>query len=287
MKKTKILLASLVIISLSLAFTPTVIPQIGTYQFHGAPGQTKILKVRTVNNTALSDLFGADWDDILEEFFGTGCTTVGARFKSLVVAVNFSAKFDTGAIGLGLGVLDVATYVTNNWNWTTGAFSSTPDRPNVAVMSFYDPTELTAFVQAFYLTYYFINVNVSLQTAGANLAQLPTSVAQYLGAIVWEDKWENFGNSVVHHAELGDFLINYLNLNAYPYFENCTETWTYSETYGAWIGYNIKDDADNIIYEFTFEAPGVAIPGYELIGIIGAFSLGVITLVYVVKKKKR
>ena len=94
MKKTKILLASLIIFSITFAITPSVIPQVGTYTFHGAPGNEKVLRVRTVNNASLTDLFGAGWDAILEGSFGEGCITVGAGSKSVVVSVNTSATFD-------------------------------------------------------------------------------------------------------------------------------------------------------------------------------------------------
>jgi len=288
MKKGKILLSFLMIFSFTLAITQSATPQVGTYTFSGAPGNQKILKVTTVNSTSLTALFGANWDDILQEFFGLGCHQLGARLKSVVVSVNTSAKFDTSTLFLALGVLDVAVYVTNSWNWTTGSFANTPDSYNQTVMSFYDPDELTAFVQAFYATWYFMSVNVSIQNAGAYFAQLPTPVPQYLGAIVWEDKWENIGNTVTHHAEVGDFLVNYLTLDFYAYLENCTETWTYDTTYGAWIGYNIKDNEGNVIYEFSIELPsGAEIAGYELPIVIGVASIGIISLIFIVMKKKR
>jgi len=288
MKKGTILFSFLVMFSLAIAITPSAIPQVGTYTFHGAAGNQKILKVTTVNNTALTTVFGANWDDILQEFLGLGCHQEGARAKSVVVSVNTSAKLDTSTLFLPLGILDVAIYVTNNWNWTTESFSNTPDRFNETVTSFYDPTELNAFIQTFYATWYFLLVNVSMQTAGANFAQLPTDVTQYLGAIVWEDKWENIGNTVVHHAVVGDFLVNYLTLAAYPYLANCTETWTYDTTYGSWIEYSIMDDDSNVIYKFSIELPGGAgIAGFELPIIIGVSSIGIISLIFVVMKKKR
>ena len=60
MKKSKILLTSIIIFSIIFAIAPPVVPQVGTYTFHGAPGAEKILRVRTVNNASLEDLFGVE-----------------------------------------------------------------------------------------------------------------------------------------------------------------------------------------------------------------------------------
>ena len=169
MKKSKAIITSLIILSITLAITPPAISQIGTYTFHGASGDEKILKVRTVNNQSLEDLFGPTWVSVIE-IFGAGAANVGARKKSLVTDVNFSAEFDTA-----FGVYDVVTYNTSNWDWTTGTFNATPDSIGDIVISFYDPTNLTTYVNALYTFLYGIPYNISMHTAGANLAQLPTS----------------------------------------------------------------------------------------------------------------
>ncbi|KKL92953.1 hypothetical protein LCGC14_1879560, partial [marine sediment metagenome] len=121
-------------------------------------------------------------------------------------------------------------------------------------------------------------------------AQLPTPVDQYLEEITWAPKWQNLGNIVVHNAEAGDLIIDF---PLFPpvigfYLENCTETWTYDETYGAWIGYQIKDNETNIIYEFSIDLPSTAaIPGFE-IPILLSVSMGItISLIYIIMKKKQ
>jgi hypothetical protein len=279
MKKSKLVIVTLVILSIALAITPTAISQVGTYTFHGAANDQKILKVRTVNNASLEDLFGPSWVSVIE-IFGPGAANVGARKKSLVTGVNISAVFDT----VFFGVYDVCTYNTSNWDWTTETFSATPDSIGDIVTSFYDPTNLTTYINAFYTFFYAIPYNISMHTAGGYLAQLPTSVAQYLGAFVWEPKWGNVGNTVVHSAEASDVAFFW----GHTYLEDCTETWTYDETYGAWIGYKIQDNATNTIYEFSIELPtAAAIPGFELPILLGVSISATIGLIYVIIKRKR
>ncbi len=291
MKKLKVTLLAVIFISIAFSFTPPVLPQVGTYTFHGAAGNEKILEVRVADNSSLEDLFGAGYASILEGFFDPGCLIVGAQKKSLVTAVNFSAKFDplTYIFPTPGPIVDVAEYNTSNWDWTTGAFSSTPDSIGDIVISFYDPTELTQFINNFYVTWGgFLGVgnipyNISTHTAGAFLAQLPTPVAQYLGALVWEPDWTNIGNTIVHNAAALDYIFG----TAIQYLEDCTETWTYDGTYGAWIGYNILDNESNTIYEFSIELPAAAeIPGYELTIILGVATLTSIGLISVLMKKK-
>ena len=277
MKKIKLSILTLISIALVMSFLPTVVPQVGTYTFHGAPGNIKIFKVDIVNNASLEDLFGPGWVNVIE-IFEPGAAVVGARKKSLVTCVNFSDSFTF------FGTWDVTTYNTSNWDWTTGTFSATPDSIGDIVTSFYDPTNLTTFVNTFYTIFPpNLPLNISMHTAGAYMAQLPTPVAQYLGALVWEPKWGSVGNTVVHDAEAGDQAFYW----GFDYFEDCTEIWTYDTTYGAWIGYQILDNESNIIYKFSIELEIPGIPGFELsifLGITGITSIG---MIYVVMKKKK
>ena len=279
MKKTKIILVLVIFFAIAFSFAPTVTPQVGTYTFHGAAGNEKILRVRTVNNASLNDLFGATWVDVIE-IFGSGAAAVGARKKSLVNSVNFSAIFDASIFG----VYDVCTYNTSNWDWTTGTISATPDSIGDIVTSFYDPTNLTTYINNFYGFWYATPYNISMHTAGTFLAQLPTSVAQYLGAFVWEPKWGNVGNTVVHNAEASDVAFFW----GHTYLEDCTETWTYDTTYGAWIGYKIQDNETNTIYEFSIELPTAAeIPGFEIPVLLGASMGMMVVLIFIMMKKRQ
>ena len=279
MKKTKIILLILMSISIAFSFAPTVTPQVGVYTFHGAADNVKTLKVRTVNNASLEDLFGSSWVDVIE-IFGPGAADVGARKKSLVTSVNFSDSWDT----ILFGVYDVCTYNTSNWDWTTGTFNNTPDSVGDIVTSFYDPTNLTTFINALYTFTLGTPYNISMHTAGAFFAQLPTSVADYLDALVWEPKWGNVGNTVVHNADASDFSFDL----TFQYLEDCTETWTYDATYGAWIGYKIQDNETNTIYEFSIELPTTpAIPGFEITILLGVSMGMTVILIFVIMKKKK
>jgi hypothetical protein len=259
---------------------PFAYSQVGVYTFHGAAGNEKILRVRTVNNQSLEDLFGVNWVDVIETF-GSGAADVGAMKKSLVTDVNFSAIYNT----VFWGVYPITLYNTSNWDWTTEPFNATPDSTGDLVRSFYDPTNLTHFINALYTTYPGIPYNISMHTAGALLAQLPTPVSQYLGALVYEPKWESIDNTVRHNAEAGDTAL--YTVGGFTYYEDCTEIWTYDTTYGAWIGYKILDNETNTIYEFSIELPAIAeIPGFELITFAGVTLAGIIGLIYVARKKK-
>lgn len=279
MKKTKIILLILMSISIAFSFVPTVTPQVGVYTFHGAAGNVKTLKVRTVNNASLEDLFGSSWVDVIE-LFGPGAANVGARKKSLVTSVNFSAIYDT----VFFGVYDVCTYNTSNWDWTTGTFNNTPDSVGDIVISFYDPTNLTTYVNAYYTFWFGVPYNISTHTVGVHLAQLPTSVAQYLGAFVWYPKWGNVGNTIVHNPDANDFAFG----GGFQYLEDCTETWTYDATYGAWIGYKIQDNETNTIYEYSIELSTTAeIPGFEIPILLGVSMGMTVILIYAIMKKRK
>jgi len=271
MKKIKFVLLFAVLLSIVFASTPIVTPQVGVYTFHGAADDQKILKVTTVNNASLEDLWGVNWTDVIHNF-GVGAENLGAKKKSLVTAVDFSAK-DPFAF-------DATNYTTDNWKWTTGEFPNTPDDlSNLNVTSLYDPTNLTWLVNLIFTQ------NVTLHNAAAYLAQLPTPVAQYLGALVWEPRWGNVGNTAVHNGQIGDFVYSFPAMTFYAYLENCTETWTWDETFGAFIGYKLQDDAGNTIYEFEIELPGI--PGYEISMLLGITAVSIIGMIYIVIRKKR
>jgi hypothetical protein len=281
MKRSKFLITFLVLLSITFAITSPVISQVGTYTFHGAAGNQKILRVRTVDSTGLAGVFGAAWNTILQDSFGDGCTTVGAGLKSVVVSVNTSAELDLTAFGLGIA--DMATYVTDTWNWTVGAFSAAPHNEDVTISSFYNPNTLSSFITIFY-SFSMIDTNVSVQNAAIYLTQLPTDVSDYLGEIIWNDGWDNVGNTIVHHAVENEFSFFF----TFQYLENCTEIWTYDETYGAYIGYKILDNTDTVIYEYNIELPSLPeIPGFEFSIILGVSLISVIGLIFVIMRKKR
>jgi len=276
MKKSRYLLTIVLFISISFAIVPPAVPQKGTYQFHGAPGNQKILKVNIVNNASLEILWGENWTEVIE-IFGPGAANLGARKKSVVTAVDFDAKY--------YGVYDVANYTTDNWKWNIGEFPETPDDlSGINVTSFYNPNNLSTFINAIYWGF----SNVTVQNAGLFLAQLPTPVDDYLAEITWNPRWEAVDNTAVHHGQVGDTVYSYYTMKAYVYLVNCTETWTYDTTYGAWIGYKVAVN-DTTIYQFSVELPSVlpGIPGFDTIILLGTTGFSAIGLIYLVMKKKK
>jgi hypothetical protein len=278
MKKSSYILTFVMFLSIMFAIAPPVVPQIGTYQFHGAAGNVKTLKVRTADNDSLGIVFGPTYVTVLEAAFGAGALQVGAQKKSLVTKVINPYTLDFRL--LGYGIHDAALYNTSNWGWTLGSFSANPDTIGDVVVSLYDPTNVTLLANDIYGT------DVTVQNMALYLAQLPTSVAQYLGAITWEAKWENVGNTVVHHAVSGDMGILPVSPYIFFYYYNCTETWTYDGTYGSWIGYKVQANSTTV-YEFTVELPATAaIPGYELPLVLGITGFSTIGLIFLVMKKR-
>ncbi len=274
MNKPKLMISFLLMVSLMLLITPPANSQIGTYTFHGAPGDQKILIVRTANNQSMEDLFGTGYVGLFEGLFGSGALQVGAKRKSIVTTVDFNIDL--------LGE-DGVNYTTDNWDWTLGEFGGTPDLVDYVVRSFYSPKNIT------WRTNLIWGQNTTIYNGALYFAQLPTPVYQYLDEITWAPKWQNLGNTVVHNAEEGDLVIDFPLLPPVLdiYLENCTETWTYDETYGAWIGYQIKDNETNIIYEFSIELPTTAaIPGFELPILLNTSMGIIITLIYIIKKRR-
>jgi len=275
MNKSKFMISFFLMLSITIAISPPASSQVGTYIFHGAPGDQKILVVKTANAQSMEDLFGAGYVAFFEELFGSGALQVGARKKSVVTAVDFNVA--------PLGE-DMVNYTTDNWDWTLGEFGDTPDITDFDVWGFYSPKNIT------WRTNLIWSQDTTIYNGALYFAQLPTPVDQYLEEITWAPKWQNIGNAVVHNAEAGDMVIDF---PLFPpligfYLEDCTETWTYGETYGAWIGYQIKDNETNIIYEFSIELPTTpAIPGFE-VPILLTTSMGIIiALIYVINKRKK
>lgn len=273
MKKNKTILATLILLTALFSVIPTAFSQKGTYQFHGAAGNQKILKVEIVNSASLTDLYGTNWTDVIE-MFGEGAGELNAKFKSVVMGVELDSIHGVPYVG----DYDAVTYVTENWDWTTDPFAATPDETLVPIQSLYDPTAITTIVNAVFA------MNVTIYNAAIYFTQLPTPVDQYLGAITWEDNWVTSGNTVIHNAMVGEFIF----LTTYQYLENCTETWTFDETYGAWIGYKLQDNETNTIYEFNIGLPASAgIPGFELPIVIGAIAIGIISVIVTRIRKRR
>jgi hypothetical protein len=271
MKKAKFIVLIALFLTIALSLTPTVVPQKGVYTFHGAAGNEKTLKVKTVDSAALEDLWGVNWTDVIHNF-GVGAENLGAKKKSLVTAVDLDAKF---------GIFDAVNYTTDNWKWTTGAIPKNPDDlTDYNVTSLYDPTNLTFYIN------FIVSQNVTMHNAFLWLSQLPTPVAQYLGALVYEPRWGAEGETIFHNALGGiDYVFSWSAYTYYPYLEDCKETWIFDETYGSFIGYKLEDNESSVIYEFAWLAPGI--PGYEFTIFLGITTVSVIGLIYTMMRKRK
>ncbi|MHA2034968.1 MAG: hypothetical protein ACW98X_00955 [Promethearchaeota archaeon] len=272
MKKSKILLAVFIVLTTIFSVIPSAFSQKGTYQFHAEADDQKILKVTTVNSASLTDLYGANWTEIIE-IFGIGAASFNARSKSVVLGANFdSSHFVDGA-----GLFDAASIITLEWFWTTEPFDESYDMLK-GIQSLYDPTAINTICNANW------SANATMVNASIYFGQLPTPVDQYLGAIVWEDNWEVSGYTVIHQAKIGESIFS----TDYLYLENCTETWTFDGTNGVWIGYKLQDNETNTIYEISIELPSPpTTPGFELPVVISAIAIGVISIIYAIMRKKK
>lgn len=287
MKKAKYLLVFFIALGL-VAMSPIVIGQT-TYTYAGSAGNVKILKVTTVDETGLTAIFGPTWSATLQYAFGVGCNVTGARSKSVVTDVDTSLTQN-----FGLGAMDAVNITVDYWLWTTEAFNdSEPDYDELSLYFLKHPKNLTALVN-FYTNFYLATAyNVTVPFSMGFLGQLPTQGSSFLSELDWEDDWTTDGFTITHEATTG--YVIYLFVGGLVGFipigmmlQDCTEIWTYDSTYGAFIGYELKDDEGSTVYKFQIElAPTEEIPGYELITIIGITGITSISLIYVVMKKKK
>lgn len=284
MKKSNYIFIILIALGL-LSMSPIVYGQT-TYTYAGSPGNVKILKVMTVDETGLTNIFGSGWSDTLQSAFGSGCNVTGARSKSVVTAVNKSQYLD-----FGLGLMEVANITVDYWLWTTEAFNDTnPDFDELALYFLKHPKNLTALTN-FYTNFYLTTYNVTVPFSLGFLGQLPEQGSAFLAELDWEDDWRSEGFQVIHDATAG--YIVYLYIAGFGFIpigsmlQDCTETWTYDSTYGAFIGYKLVNSTGTTVYEFEIEfATEAAIPGFELTIILGISGFTSVTIIYIVIKKK-
>ena len=286
MKKSKYFLLGLVFISF-IAFNPSVKAQYPTYQVAASVGGEKILEVTTVNSTVLYSLMGPSWITSLETSFGSGCYQLGAKNKARITNV-----YDNETVNLGLGPMNAFIVETDVWEWITLDFPDTPHQTGINVTTLYDPKDLQALCAIGYWLPGPIFVpggNVSMYAiwwdgyifdhrAAANyLTQLPVPAASYLAAMNWSAGFTVSGLSVSLAGTPDGFV----------FFDDYTATWTYDSVYGAFLGYELKDSSDRVVYEFEIFLPSeIPIPGYELPILFGITGLAVVCLLYIVKKKK-
>ena len=85
MNKSKLMISLLLMVSMMLLITPPANSQIGTYTFHGAPGDQKILIVKTSNNQSMEDLFGPIISTV-DSY--SGCTVLEEDLPTIKIPSN-------------------------------------------------------------------------------------------------------------------------------------------------------------------------------------------------------
>ncbi|TXT61792.1 MAG: conserved exported protein of unknown function [Promethearchaeota archaeon] len=279
--RKKPILFGLLVFSLIL-MSPLTLAQDTEYSCAASEGGTKYLKVDTVDETGLEEMFGSNWATVLENSFGSGADEVGARQKSTVTDVKSDIEVD---LGLGLGKFPACNITTDAWNWETGEFSEEPDLKDFVVTVLLDPDDLTEYTQtltailALGIPGYSAQ-NVSMHNPAVQfLGQLPVPADEYLAALVWEEGWNVDGLKVSHEHEAG-----YTSLFGTTYQADGKETWEFDGQFGAFIGYTLEDADGNVIYAYSLDVSAL-IPGYELTFVMGSMMAGILGVIYVFKRR--
>jgi hypothetical protein len=286
MRKKQIILLSMAITLGFIAFAPIINARAAKYTCPDTTaGDTKILKVTTVDATGLEAMLGSDWQNNLSNVFGGEAYKIGARSKSVVLSINKTAQYNTTLfygspfnIYVGIGVVETCNITTDNWEFTTTEFASTPDTSSTDVNVIKDPEKFNEACSAYYF-----GQNVTVSRMAIHLAQLPQNPAGYLAEINWSIAlgFGSQGSTIVHDIQNAPWS----NLNGITYYQNGTETWTYAASSGAWIGYELKDENGNTIYEFEIDLPGI--PGFEIPIFLGITAVSIIGIIAIMKRKKR
>ncbi len=243
-----------------------------TYTCAGSVDAQAIWRVKTVHDGSLTAIFGGSWETAIQSSFGPGSHELGARLKTKVTSINASEMIWTP-----IGVSEFCLIYSDVWTWTTSPFADIPDVNDTASYIWLHPENLTLYCQ----TMTGFTRNVSQVVAYPFLNALPVPAATYLSELVWDNDYSISGTTVTH-----DVVPPYSGLGG-PYLVNCSETWRYSSSYGTFLGYKLVHNNGTTAYETVLETPSAAIPGFELSIVIGA-SMGImISLIFVVMKKKR
>jgi hypothetical protein len=282
MKKSNYLLISAIFLMI-FAFNPIVKAQYPTYQCAAVLGGEKILKVTKVDPVGLTITLGADWSDDLEGSFGVGCNVSGAKNKAEIIGV-----YPNETINLGAGDMNAFIVETKYWLWTTEKFSSTPDVPAINVTTLYDPADLQTLCALGWFAipgtnvsmyaFWWDGVNAATRAASSYLTQLPVEADDYLAEMIWVENWTVDGLEVTYSGPPDG--ITFIN--------DYTATWEFDNVYGAFIRYTLKDNESKVIYEFKVQLPEKGlIPGFQIPLFLGVSLASIITVVYIIMKKKR
>ena len=278
MKKSKYgLIGSVLILAMILG---QITPVRGTtYTCTGVIDAEAVWRVKTVNSYALEAIFGSLWQVTIENSFLAGSSVEGARMKSKVTYVNTSYIFDPPYVVMN--PVDACLILSDVWLWTTSPFSNTPNSTNVPTVIFSRPENLTTYCQLIGVTYTIFAGNVSQRNAAPYLNALLIPAATYLSELMWDNDYSISGTTVTHTITapyVGWFGV---------YGVNCVETWRYSSQYGTFLGYKLVHNNGTTAYETVLETAAAKIPGFELTIVIGVSMGIIISLIFIIMKKKR
>ncbi|MFX0155564.1 MAG: hypothetical protein ACFE9Q_13665 [Candidatus Hodarchaeota archaeon] len=247
-----------------------------TYTCTGVVDAEAVWKVKTVHAGALNDIFGLTWLTTIELTFGTGASVVNARMKTKVVSVNSSSQYNPG-----IGLIDVCEIKIDWWYWTTEPFGVAPNMTNFPSYIFMHPENLTTYCIFLGVAIPAFAGNVSERNAAPYLNAIPVPAATFLSELLWDSDYEIQGTTVTH-------TVTPVYLGWYGnYLVECVETWRYSSQYGTFLGYKLVHNNGTTAYETVLETAAPAIPGFELSIVIGASMGIIISLIFIVMKKKR
>lgn len=287
MKKLKYLMICAIFFMI-FAFNPIVNAQYPTYQCAATLGGEKILKVTKVDPDGLTTTMGSTWSDKLQASFGVGCNVTGARNKAVIIGV-----YPNETVNLGAGDMNAFIVETEYWLWTSESFDPTPDVAAINVTTLYDPTDLQALCALGYWLpgpIFVPGTNVSMYTiwqdpftfqyhaAADYLTQLPVEAADYLAEMIWVENWTVDGLKVKYEGPPDG--ITFIN--------DYSATWEYDSVYGAFIRYTMQDNESNVIYEFKIQLPEKGlITGIQIPLLLGVSLASIITVIYIIMKKKK
>ncbi|TFF63384.1 MAG: hypothetical protein EU521_01980 [Promethearchaeota archaeon] len=284
MKKHSLIYLNIILIFSLLILSPAITVTAELYQCPSTKaGDTKILKINTVDETGLENIFGVNWSQVLDSSFGGSASKLGARFKSVVLGIKNDDILNFTLFGLG--IFEVCNISVDAWVFQKGAFQeANKTTTNVYVIK--DPTNLTAYVNLIRGLFFADPGNVTVPYAsnalyGAFLGQLAVPPGDYLDDIVWEDGWTHPGSKIVHDVTAG---YKPLSISTFSYLQDCTETWTYYDN-GALIGYKLVNDTGTTVYEYQIELPSLGIPGFDLSIFVGVTAISLIGIMYLYKRK--
>ena len=96
--------------------------------------------------------------------------------------------------------------------------------------------------------------------------------------MIWVENWTVDGLEVTYSGPPDG--ITFIN--------DYTATWEFDNVYGAFIRYTLKDNESKVIYEFKVQLPEKGlIPGFQIPLFLGVSLASIITVVYIIMKKKR